>query len=114
MSAGARIRRRRAAVAKNHEPVEICALGLAINRVPQEAGCDNGTFHPEFRQLLGLDLFIVNTTPPRSIWRSPSMSRAAAPLRLWGGLAHLTRSHQELGVPGLPWPKTTLKKKFEY
>jgi DNA modification methylase len=41
-------------VAKNHDPVEIRALRLALNRLPQESGWDDGALRAEFRELLDL------------------------------------------------------------
>ena len=41
-------------VARNRDPSEIRALRLALNRLPQEAGWDDGALRSEFRELLSL------------------------------------------------------------
>ena len=41
-------------VAHNRDPSEIRALRLALNRLPQEAGWDDGALRSEFRELLSL------------------------------------------------------------
>jgi DNA modification methylase len=41
-------------VAQSHDPAEIRALRLALNRLPQESGWDDGALRVEFRELLEL------------------------------------------------------------
>src|SRR3984957_12345529 len=41
-------------VARSHDPVEIRALRLALNRLPQESGWDDGALRAELRELLDL------------------------------------------------------------
>ena len=48
-------------VARNRDPSEIRALRLALNRLPQEAGWDDGALRSEFRELLSLGFDIELT-----------------------------------------------------